>query len=343
MQDREPNDTPAAVQIAADLAPQAPSWLWPLWLGRGVLAMLDGDLDVGKSLVAVDLAARVSRGFTPPVGDGPRAAPAGVLLLSARDAPATVLRPRLEAAGADLARVAVRCGPAVLAREIDALRPVIDRLHVGLVVIDPLQAFLEPGQSLDNERHVRQTLEPLEGLAADTGACVLLVRRPGKATRGAALRRGDGSLAVLEACWTALVLGRDPGEPQRRVLAVTRSKAAPRPPSLRLALEPRGPAVALAWQGECVWTPDEAVAPVPLRHAEPLSRVEDCAEYVRALLRPGPLPSTRLNDMCHVAGFADITVERARKHLGVRAVRTGLTCWQVVLPDALPPCKAGPA
>jgi hypothetical protein len=141
---------------------------------------------------------------------------------------------------------------------------------------------------------------------------------------------------VLEACWTALLLGRDPGEPERRVLALSRTKVGPRAASLRWVLEPRGAVTAAVWQGPCAWNADEAVMAVTDQQAEGLSRVEECAQYMRALLRPGPMPARDLAALCAHAGFGEITMRRARKFLGVRAVRTSLSTWETALPEAAP-------
>src|SRR6188472_944006 len=84
---------------------RAVRWLWEPFLPRGKLALLDGDPGVGKSLLAIDLAARLSRGG--PLPDGaPLDRPHATLLLSGEDAAADTLRPRAEAAGAELDRVA---------------------------------------------------------------------------------------------------------------------------------------------------------------------------------------------------------------------------------------------
>ena len=126
----------ANVRPFADIAGQPFCWLWPPWLARGVVTLLDGDPGLGKSTLAVELAAHVSRGTTvrvpptpvtpaepewftprrqkkaPPVTETPPPAPPadtrppqGVLILSAEDDAARVIRPRLEAAAADLDRV----------------------------------------------------------------------------------------------------------------------------------------------------------------------------------------------------------------------------------------------
>ena len=78
----------------ADIAPERVDWLWALRIPRRGLSLVVGDPGLGKSMLTCDLAARVSRGE---LGDR-----GSVLLLSAEDSSSAVVRPRLEAAGADL-------------------------------------------------------------------------------------------------------------------------------------------------------------------------------------------------------------------------------------------------
>jgi hypothetical protein len=54
------------------LVPEPVTWLWPGWLAAGKLAVLDGDPGQGKSLVTLDLAARLSRGGARTVDRGSR-------------------------------------------------------------------------------------------------------------------------------------------------------------------------------------------------------------------------------------------------------------------------------
>ena len=44
------------------------TWLWDRWLPRGKLTLLDGDPGIGKSLVTLDLAARLTKGAALPCG-----------------------------------------------------------------------------------------------------------------------------------------------------------------------------------------------------------------------------------------------------------------------------------
>src|SRR5262249_36464581 len=78
-------------------------WLWPGHLPLGRVAMLDAGPKTGKSLVTLDLCARVTtaRPFPDGAGGGPAAA---VIVINAEDHARTTIRARLVAAGADLAR-----------------------------------------------------------------------------------------------------------------------------------------------------------------------------------------------------------------------------------------------
>src|SRR5208337_2012961 len=74
-------------------------WLWPGVIPAGKLTLLVGDPGVGKSLLTLDIAARVTRGR--PWPDCSAACAIGeVILLSAEDDPADTIKPRLLAAGA---------------------------------------------------------------------------------------------------------------------------------------------------------------------------------------------------------------------------------------------------
>src|SRR5438128_5920911 len=98
------NAEPLPYVRVADVEPESVEWLWAQRVPRGKVTLLDGDPDEGKSCIALDLAARVSSGAPMPFDPTPRTA-AGAAILTAEDGLADTIRPRLEAAGADLARI----------------------------------------------------------------------------------------------------------------------------------------------------------------------------------------------------------------------------------------------
>ena len=330
---------------------QPVQWLVPTWLARGVLALLDGDPGLGKSTLASLLAARLSRGqpLTPaplPQGERGEGPPVSTLILSAEDDPARVLVPRLEAAGADLGRIHfVRSigeeqRPVQLPDDCDALGEVIAREQAGLVIIDPLMAFLGRGVNASSDAHVRRALYRLKQLAELHQCAILIIRHLNKASHMPALYRGGGSIGILGACRLAWIVGKDPADEMARVLAMNKSNLGPPPKSLRYRLEQTGDVCRLAWAGECGWSAEEILRPMSEEKVKELSRVEECEQWLREYLGDRVVPTFDMELQASLTGFSSRTVERARQRLGVRSQRRGYA-WEVWLPKA--PGQAGDA
>src|SRR5438105_13300949 len=99
-------DRSVCLQPVSQLTARSLDWLWPSRLALGKLAMLDGDPGLGKSLLALDLCARLSTGRPFPDGQ-PGPGVANSIVLNAEDSAEDTIRPRLEALGADPERVFV--------------------------------------------------------------------------------------------------------------------------------------------------------------------------------------------------------------------------------------------
>ncbi len=255
------------VLIQMNLVRQAAiDWLWQPYLARGKLAILDGDPGAGKSFFAADLAARLSRGGAWP--DGAAAArPANTLFLNAEDGLEDTLLPRLDAAGADLGRVASLGGLSAaepagaviqFPYDLDRLRRAVVECRAELVVIDPMMAFFPPEVSTNNDQSIRMALTPLAGLAAETGTALLLVRHLNKGGGGKALYRGSGSIGIIGAIRTALFLAHDPNDPERRLFAMSKSNIGPLAATLAYRLAPDDVGrLRVEWLGACDATADD--------------------------------------------------------------------------------------
>ena len=231
----------------ADITPTAVSWLWEPYLARGKLAVLDGDPGTGKSFVTIDLAARITRGSAMP-GGRPATRSGAVLLLNAEDDATDTIQPRVIAAGGDPDRVRVVAAPGLgLERlpqfpdDLPALEQAIREADAALVVIDPMMAFFPPTVSANNDQCIRTALTPLAALAAATDACVLLVRHLRKAGGPSAIYRGAGSIGIMGAVRTGLVIARHPDDPELRVLAMTKTNVGVPGPSLGFRLVQSSP------------------------------------------------------------------------------------------------------
>ena len=305
---RMPIDPAARVVRVGDVQHERVRWLWRNRIPFGKLFTLDGMPGLGKSTVTLDLAARVSTGQPMP-GETTGWPAAGVVLLSAEDGIADTIRPRLEAAGADLSRIVVfddvdggpEAGwrPPIIPDDLGTLADIVRSEQAGLVIIDPLFAFLSAANDSYRDQDIRRALHLVKLLAESTGAAVGVVRHPTKGSAGASsIYAGGGSIGVVGAARVGLFMGRDPEDETRSILAVAKSNLGPIPPSLELRLteHPKLAVAQVEWVGESALsadqlngvtrqTPRDEVAGEILRLLSGSPRMKQ-AEIIRALGRP---------------------------------------------------------
>src|SRR5262245_16147272 len=311
------------LRTISSLTPRPLTWLWPKRLALGKLAMLDGDPGLGKSLLALDLCARLSTGRPFP-DDSPGPGPAGSLLLSAEDGEHDTTRPRLQALGADLDRVFVLRPDDVLGRplrlpaQLGLLDDALARTGALLMVLDPVIAFLDASACISNDQAIRQVLTPLALLAHRHACAVLLVRHLNKQAGARALYRGGGSIGLLGACRSGWLVARDPSDPDRRVLAQTKNNLAPPQPSLAFTVESSDGIPRLCWQGLSLLTADDLLSARP--PPEPVGRPRDRARaFLSAILEDGPQTVRAIWEAACEQGLSERTLYRARRQLQIRA------------------------
>lgn len=300
----------------SELTPAATQWLWSPRIPRGELTVLDGDPSVNKSTLVVDLAARVSTGREMP--GGAAGAEGGALLLLGEDSIRKTVIHRLKAAGADLDRITVASGQVAVPQDLPEMEAEVRRIMAVLVVIDPLIAFL--GCDANSDRQVRLAMTPLKAFAERTNCAVVLVRHLTKRGGRHAMYRGGGSIGIVAATRSALLVGRSPDDPDLRVLCHVKSNLGPLAPSLSFGpvATPEG-VVKIEWRGECDYTPDDLLAP-----AKPgENQLDKAMVFLKELLSGGPVEQKVVKSKAVEAGLAYRTVERAKELLGVRSERHG--------------------
>jgi hypothetical protein len=311
--------TPADQVVA-----QSVSWLWPERIPLGKLGILDGDPDLGKSLLTLDLCARLSTGR--PFPDGrPGPEPTNALVLSAEDNAADTIVPRLRRLGADMRRVFVWQRerddeewpwqfPAHLDRLDDALR----QADARFAVIDPIMAFLDERVLCSSDQSVRRALAPLIRLAEKHRCALLMQRHLNKEGGGKALHRGLGSIAFVAACRFALMVGRDPLLPDRSVLAQVRRSLAGAQPSLAYRITAAdGGLPAVEWLGTSPVLADDLLAG-ERRGQRPR---DQAAEFLRQFLAGGPRTADEIWQAAQKVGLSARTLNRAKPVVGIRCRR----------------------
>jgi AAA domain len=341
--DSDPNavERVAMIRALAVVVEEPLKWLWPGWIARGTLTLLDGDPGLGKSTLLADVAARITRGLAMPGCSQASTGPQGVLLLTAEDDLSRVLRPRLRAAGADLDRVfsfdAVKVGedsePPVLPYDLQAIEKLIVERQIALVAVDPLMAFLASGIDANRDQDIRRALHRLKELAEKTDTALVAVRHLNKASSMNALYRGGGSIGIIGASRTAWLVARDPEDRTARILAMNKSNLAKTPRSLRFRVEERDHTSAITWAGETDLTAQDVLKPASVSDDDSPTLAEGCCDVLRALLQESPLPVTEAERSCREAGFTEATIRRARARLGIKVRKECVTGkWVLSLP-----------
>lgn len=316
------------------LQPLSLEWLWPGYLPRGKLALLDGDPGCGKSLLTIDFAARLSSGRPLP-NDAPPSAIVRCLFLNAEDGLADTLLPRLQAAGADLGQVMCMMGAergsgsVQFPRDFKELESFIAAEQIGLVVIDPLAAFM-PMPS------IRKPLAALAAIAERQQATILLVRHLAKSQKRQALYRGTGSVDIIAAVRSALLAGRHPRNAGFGILAACKNNLDVSAPSLCYEPVSKEGSTALAWHGPFGMSADDLVAVQGKRVPPGVLRAGD---WLMRYLAEGPRHALDVVSAAAADDISETTLARAKKQLGIASKLesvNGRAGWLWMLPTPRP-------
>lgn len=316
------------IHCMADVEPEPVQWLWPERIALGKLTVIAGEPGLGKSQLTCALAAAVSTGGTWPNSEG-RAPKGSVVILSAEDAPGDTVRPRLDAAGADVEKVytitAVTEGKKGnrsfnLQTDLAALEAIVKKIgDVRLIVIDPISSYLGKVDSHRNAE-LRAVLEPVGLLAARLGVAAIAITHLNKAGPGSASAnsRVIGSIAFVAAARAAYIVCRDPEDHERRLFLPSKNNLGRDSGGLAFKIgefsTPSGLiAPAVIWSAVPVSiTADQALAP-----ASQAPQRDQAEDFLRDLLATGPMKTKDVEAEAKAADISWTTIRRAKDKLKI--------------------------
>lgn len=320
---------------ASDIAPEPVEWLVDQSIPLGAMVVIGGEPGMGKSQIAISLAAAVTAGTGLPDG-GTFDKCGSVIILANEDDAARTIRPRLDAAGADLNRVHIVQGIAREGQSIDLFQLGTDiqelriKAHslgdVRLIVIDPPSAYI--GSKVDSykDADVRQVLTPLGSLAQETGALILLVVHLNKRNDGGAQQRIGGSTAWVAAPRAAYLVVEDRANHQRYMLPVKNNLGDDRTGfqyQIHEKLLTFGPQTIKApfvkWLGKS----QRPIADLldPPKKTRP-SVVDEARSFLESKLGNGGVAVSTLKASAEAEGISWASIERAKKGLLVVSKKT---------------------
>ncbi len=268
-----------------------------------------------------------------------RREPSGAILLQAEDSLDRDMLPNLRAAGANIGNIIAydkSMPPLTFPTDIRVIDDATTEINASLVVIDPIPSFL--GVSLNNDQSVRRALAPLAELADRRNIAIVLVRHLTKSGRGNALYRGAGSIGIIGAARSALVVGDDPArnDEYRHVLAISKSNRSSSAGSIDYRTVRNGDGtIGVEWLGPSNCSANEIIVSAP-KHER--SAFEEAIDVLNEVLSEGPLPATDVIKLAAAAGVSKRTLDRAKAQLDVRSRKVGggpRAAWLWELPDGM--------
>lgn len=317
---------------ASAITIRRPTFLWDRRLPDSAVSLFAGREGLGKTVLATWLAARVTQGQL----TGSRLGrPADIVYVGTEDDRATVLVPRLLAAGADLERAhfvdLALDGSYSVARDAAALAGQLDRIDPGLVIIDPVDAHLGGGVDSHKKAEVQAALGILARLAQRYDCAVLAVAHLNKGDSRDVLTKVVGSVGFTTSVRAVLAVGEHPDEPADRVCVLRKANMADAAavPAFRyrvesVAVEAPGGAEPIDTAGVIVLGEEHGLDPnaiLSIPDAEERTARDEAADWLREVLTDGPLPAKTVKRMAADADISPRTLQRARVGLGIAVQR----------------------
>ena len=258
------------------------------------------------------------------------------LYFSHENDPTTQVYPRFEAASGDRSRLFVvtgAIGPDGKPRsfslaDVEALETAIKANKIWLVIFDPLQSYLGGKVDMYRANETRPLLDGLVGIAKRTSASIIIVRHLAKSSAGRSVNSGLGSIDIVGAVRSELLVGKSPLDPTHCAMIHDKSNVGRIGDSLRFSIETavvknkKGERIETAkatWQGKSDLTAADLRAPE--KNAQH-SIAERAHEWLRDALKDRPRIATELfadwvEESGQLAETAERTMQKAAKSIGV--------------------------
>jgi putative DNA primase/helicase len=319
-------------------------WVWPGYVPQGMITVLAGDPSMGKSTLAIDIVARVTRGTTMH-GSKDRTMVGTCIIATAEDSTTKTALPRLIAAGADLTRVHFiheveviegETRPFCLPRDLTKLRDLIEETGARVAVIDPFNAFLERDTDSYRDQDIRAVLAPIEKIAHETSCAIIIIFHLNKDKSGStpAIYRVLGSVGIVAAARSALGVMRNNED---STLFSIKCNIAQHPPAWNYTMESREvtwkektvTAPSIHWLGKSIFDPSRGDKANP-------RRFNDWLAFCKQVMSEGVIPSKEFDGQAKAAHMSLRSFDEYKRALGITSRKERDGSWSLVAPKTWP-------
>ena len=266
-----------------------------------------------------------------PFTDGEGQEPINVIYQSSEDDADDTIVPRFLAAGGDPDRLLFISEKKKFLtftdhRLIDALK----ETNAKLLILDPLSAYVGEGTQINSANAVRAQFRPLIEIAKEQKCAILIIHHQNKQQGQKAINRGSGSVDVIAAARSALLVARTGKEnPDERILAQVKCNVGPTGNAVIFSVSDGQ----VKWLSDDARTADEVLGNVFAGAGRPDTQMQMAKDSLSRLLAEGPRSQHEIMDLMRDAGIGESTAKKAKAQLAIRSVKQG-NMWFWSLPDA---------
>jgi hypothetical protein len=335
------------VKTLSDYAFARKRYLWFPVLPEAEPVSIEGDPGCGKSAVVIKLICHLTTGTAFPTlfPDHPEEdfTPSHVILFSSEDDPSTTIKLRVGLNGGNPALVHIVEGkkspdtgdvaPMTMS-DLTLIADLLTTYKPALLVFDPVQSFFGM-VDMNKASETRPTLDAVRHVCKTHGCTPLYVRHNGKAQRSKAIHSSIGSIDITAHMRSVLALFKDPDDETRRILAQSKTNGR-LAPSIQLTLVGTTCDVDLdsgtetledvevTWDGLSDLSAEDLNARENAHGndtEEANASLDQAREFLRDLLKNGPMLVQEINDQAGQAGITRSTLRRAKDKEKIKAVR----------------------
>lgn len=318
-------------------------WIWYPYLAKKTLSILEGDPGLGKSYMAMMVSAAIATGDRLPcVRKGKGKAQGGVVYFDIENNAASVTKVRLKYNGYDDLGNYYPIEQAFSIEDEEAWEEIyeyLEEIQPLLIVFDTLNTYIGRADT-HKASEATQAMNIFKQLTIDFNCAVLVLRHLTKGS-GAAMYRGQGSVAFAGSARVVMCVGVDPNDSDTRVMCVVKGNLAPNPGGLAFRIEARKKDRSeFIWDGFNELTAQEVMdaSTAARTRGQEGSGIQDAMEFLEATITGAAVELGKLYRMGEKRSITPKLLDRAASKMNVKIKTKGkgsskTQTWEIKKPS----------
>lgn len=313
----------------SEIVPVGIDWLWFPYIPYGKVTLLQGDPGDGKSTFALNLAALMTRGEAFPFTDE-KHEPMNVIYQNTEDDLDDTVIPRFINAGGEVDRIFFidENKQPLTFDSVERIESAIRECEAKLIIFDPLVSYIGEDVSINQANEVRAKFNRLISIAKQTKCAILIVGHMNKMQGTKGIYRSVGSIDIVAAARSCLVISPCPEEPDNRIMAVQKNNLAKKGPAIKFEINEGK----VEFLDTMEITADELLNAYPVSDGKRTDSKSELAKKVLVeMLSAGEKTQQEIMARMQSLNISRRTAENAKADIGIKSMKIG-SAWYWKLP-----------